>query len=118
MHRHRGDNLAALINDYDLVTHDEVLMAAPSRIDLDQRRRHSDEAHRTRHNRAHAEREVDVIDARDVRAGEHRLANVGLLLRRQIDSASLAGRSPSLSLDTSLAGLHLLRLLSLTSRSL
>jgi hypothetical protein len=87
-HRDNGNDLAAAVNDDDVVPHHEVLVSAPLGVDLDQRRGHVDDPHSRRHRRANGKREVHVVDARHVAAGEHGLLNPGALLRRQIHSAA------------------------------
>jgi hypothetical protein len=72
------------IYDHDLVAHDEVLVAAPFRMDLDQHIRHGDDAHMRRYRGADADCEVDAIDTRHVPPGQHGLLNPGALLGREV----------------------------------
>jgi hypothetical protein len=112
-HRHHRDHLARAVDDDDLVTHDEELVSAPFGMNLDQRHVHRDDTHVARHNRTDAKREVDVIDARHVGAGQHSLLDPGALLGAQGHPASLALLSLTL---LSLALLALLALLTLLGR--
>src|SRR5437764_239022 len=105
--RHDRDDLPAVVDDHDVIAHDEVLMPAPSRIDLDQRRRHVNEAHARRHHGPDAQRKVDIVHARHVAAGENGLPNCRALLR-------VEGHVASLSL--ALLRLTLLRLLLVLAR--
>ena len=88
--RHDRDDLPAVVDDHDVIAHDEVLMPAPSRIDLDQRRRHVNEAHARRHHGPDAQRKVDIVHARHVAAGENGLPNCRALLRVEGHVASLS----------------------------
>jgi hypothetical protein len=82
-------DLTAAVDDHDLVTHDEVLMSAPCRVDLDQRRRDIDDANARRHHCSDTDREVDVVHARHVAAGEDGLLDRRTLLLRQVHAAGL-----------------------------
>src|SRR5262245_65513504 len=87
-----------MVDDDDLVTHDEVLVSAPRRVDLDQRGRDLDDAHARRHHGSDAHCEVDVIRARHVAAGEDGLLNLRALLRGQIHAdTGLTGCAASLT---------------------
>jgi hypothetical protein len=79
--RYHRDDPTAVIDNNDVVIHDEVHVAAPGRMDRDQRRRHSHEMDVRGHRDADPQREIHPVDARHVAAGEHRLANSGALLR-------------------------------------
>jgi hypothetical protein len=119
-HRYDVHNLAAAIDNHDLVAHDEVLVSAPLRIDLDKRGGSFDDAHPRGHRCPDVKREVDAVDARDVAAGKDRLLNPGALLRGQRHvAASLTLLSLAL-LSLTLLSLALLSLalLSLTLLSL
>src|SRR5262249_15951022 len=72
----------------DFVAHDEIRIAAPLRMNLDQSVGHLDDADTRRNRGADVEREVDVVDARHIAASQHRFANLGPLLRCQIDVAA------------------------------
>jgi hypothetical protein len=114
-HRYDAHNLAAAIDNHDLVAHDEVLVSAPLRIDLDERGGSFDDAHPRGHRCPDAKREVDVVDARDVAAGKDRLLNPGALLRGQ---RHVAASLTLLSLTLLSLTLLSLTLLSLTLLSL
>ena len=103
------DDLAAAVDDDDVVSYDEVLVSAPLRIDFDQRGRHVEHAHARRHDRSNAHSEIDVIHARYVAGGENGLLNLRALLRGQVHVAT------SLTLDLTLLGLTLLSLTLLRS---
>ena len=55
---------------------------------LDQRRMNLDNPHAARHARADAERDVDVVHARHIPAGQDRLSDLGALLRIQGHAAT------------------------------
>src|SRR5262249_34321994 len=57
-HRYGRDDLAASVDDDDLVTHHEVLVSAPLRIDFDERGGHFDDPHARRYGGSDAQREV------------------------------------------------------------
>jgi hypothetical protein len=76
------------INDYDLIADDEVPVPAPLGMDLDERRGNLHHMHVTWHGGANADGEVDVVDARHIAAGQHRLPNLRALLRGQADAAA------------------------------
>src|SRR5262249_40153270 len=65
-HRYGRDDLAAAVDDDDLVTHHEVLVSAPLRIDFDERGGHIDNPHARRYRGSDVQREVDVVHARYV----------------------------------------------------
>jgi hypothetical protein len=77
-----------MVDDDDVVAHDEVLVSAPRRIDLDERRGDVDHSHARRHQCSDAQREVDIIHPRHVSAGEDCLLNLRALLRGQVHAAS------------------------------
>lgn len=72
------------IHDHDLIADDEIPVAAPFRMDLDQDSRDFDDAHMRGHRGADADCEVDTISAGDVPARQHSLLNAGALLGREI----------------------------------
>jgi hypothetical protein len=76
------------INDDDLIADDEVHVPAPLGMDLDERRGNRHHSHVTWHGGANADGEVDVVDARHIAAGQHRLPNLRALLRGQADAAA------------------------------
>jgi hypothetical protein len=86
--RDHRDHFTAVVHDDDLIANHEVLVPPPRRIDLDQGRRNGDESNARGHHRANCDREVHVIDAWYVAAGEHGLLNPGPLLGRQIHAAA------------------------------
>jgi len=88
--RHDRDDPMIVVHDDDVVTHDEVLVAAPFRVDRDQRFGNLDDPHLVRHDRAHAHGEVDVVDSRHVAAAENILTDLGSLFRRQVYRGLLA----------------------------
>jgi hypothetical protein len=92
------------VNDDDLIADDEILVSAPLRIDFDERRGHVHNAHTRRHNGPDAQREVDVVHARYVAAGEDGLLDPRALLRAERHVAT------SLTLGSLTLGLALLRL--------
>jgi len=105
--RDHRDHFTAVVHDDDLIAHHEVLVPAPRRIDLDQGGRNGDGPNARRHHGASCDREVHVIDARYVAAGEHGLLNPGPLLGGQVHGP--AGLT-LLSLTLRLRHLILLRL--------
>src|SRR5262245_176916 len=90
-------NVMIAVDDDDLIAHDEVEVSTPFRMDLYEHRRHFDHAHAGRHDRADAQGEVDVVDARRIAAGQHRLPDLGALLGRQVDRAAAAAALLSLA---------------------
>src|SRR5262249_25161466 len=68
--RYDRNDLAAVVDDDDLVTHHEVLVSAPLRIDFDERRGYLDNPHARRYRGSDAQREVDVVHAWYVPAGK------------------------------------------------
>jgi hypothetical protein len=72
------------IHDNNLIADDEVLVAAPFRMDLDQHVRDGDDAHMRRYRGADADCEVDAINARHVPARQHGLLDPGALLGREV----------------------------------
>src|SRR5205085_5379044 len=110
-----------VVDDDHVVMHDEVLVAAPLRIDLDQLRTNVDHPHARRHQGSGAERKVDAVHARHVPAGEDGLLNPRALLRCQVHIAGLTRRGTtrlSLTLLRSRALTLLRRGLALLARSL
>src|SRR5262249_24111101 len=104
------DDFTAVVDDDDLVTNNEVLMSAPCRIDLDQCRHDFDNAHVRGNHGPDAQREVDIVHARYVTAGEDGLLNMRTLLCRQVHAAGLTGRAAaSLARGLPLLALVLLR---------
>jgi hypothetical protein len=101
------------INNDDLITYDEVHVAAPFGMDLDEDRRNLDYMYRSRNGGTDRDRELDVAGARYVAAHQHRLSDLGPLLARQRHvSAALA--LLSLAARRGLALLALLTLRGLT----
>src|SRR5215470_11643331 len=86
--RHDGDDPVIAVDDDDLVTDDEVHVAAPLRMNLDQRAGNLDHAHAGRHCCTDREREIDVIGTRHVAAGQHRLPDPSALLGCQGHAAA------------------------------
>src|SRR5215216_2948273 len=76
---HRDDPQCARLDDDDLVIDDEVSVAAPPRLDPDQRFRHRHDADTTRHHRADADVEVDpaALDPRCAARLDHGVADRG-----------------------------------------
>src|SRR6516225_8878881 len=87
-HRYGRDDLAAAVDDDDLVTHHEVLVSAPLRIDFDERGGHIDNPNARRYRGSDAQREVDVVHARYVPAGEDGLLDPRALLRVERHAAT------------------------------
>jgi hypothetical protein len=85
-----SNDAVAPIDDDDLITDDEVHVTAPLRMDLDEHRRHRDDAYALRHSRSNREGEVDVGGART--AAQHGLTDLGSLLgcQRRASALSLA----------------------------
>jgi len=79
-----------VVHDDDVITHDEVLIAAPFRVDRDERFGNLHDPHVIGHDRAHAHGEVGVVDSRHVAAAENILADLGSLFRRQVYRGLLA----------------------------
>src|SRR5262249_9576386 len=88
--RHDRDDPMIVVHDDDVVTHDEVLVATPFRVDRDERFGNLDDSHVVRHHRAHAHGEVGVVDSRHVAAAEDILTDLGSLFSRQVHRALLA----------------------------
>jgi len=82
------DDLTALVDDDDVVTRHEEPVTPELRENLDERWIDVDDAHAGRDHRADRQREVHVIDARQVAASKHRLLNSDALVGRQIHSAA------------------------------
>jgi hypothetical protein len=61
---------------------------APLRINFDERWGHVDDSHATRHGGSDAQREVDIVHARYVVAGEDGLSNPRALLGAQRHAAT------------------------------
>jgi hypothetical protein len=95
-----------MVDDDDVVAHDEVLVSTPRRIDLDQRRSHVDHPHTRRHQCSNAQREVDIIHPRHAAAGEDGLLNPRALLRGEIHAPGL---TRDVGAGLTLLGLTLLR---------
>src|SRR3954452_14127119 len=81
---HRHDAQRARLDHDDLVTRDEVHVAAPFRLDLDDRGRERGDAYGPRHGNADPEIEVDMLDPRRAR-GQHFLPYRRLLLGGERD---------------------------------
>src|SRR5580704_16234421 len=79
-----------MVHDDDVVTHDEVLVAAPFWVDRDERFGNLHDPHVIGHDRAHAHGGVGVVDSRHVAAAEDILTDLGSLFRRQVHRALLA----------------------------
>src|SRR5919201_1762700 len=82
------DDPVVAINDDDLIADDEVHVPAPLGMDLDERRGNRHHMHVTWHGGANADGEVDVVGARHIAAGQHRLPNLRALLRGQAGAAA------------------------------
>src|SRR5262249_22000034 len=68
--RNDPDDPVAVIDDHDLVTHHEILVTAEFRMDADEHVRNGNEPYAARHHGADANREVHIVNARHVAAGE------------------------------------------------
>src|SRR5262249_48004716 len=105
-----------MVDDDDVVAHDKVLVSAPRRIDLDQRRGDVNHSHVRRHQCSDVHGEIDVIHPRHVAAGENGLLNPRALLRGQIYAAGLTrGAGAGLTWGLTLLSLTLLSLALLRS---
>src|SRR5262249_44380488 len=105
-HWHDGKDPMAVIHNDDFVAHDEIHIATPFGVDLDQGLWNLDDAHGCRDNGPNSKREVHTVNARHVTARENRLLNSHALLGCQIDSSTGLGALPGLRLASlSLAGL-------------
>src|SRR5262249_54773900 len=120
LHREDGDDPEAIVDDDDLLTDDEVLIAAPLGVHLHDHLRDRHDVHGSWDGGPDREREVDVVHARSIAATDHRLADLGALLLGEIDggiAATLLGvvawLGALLALLT-LVGLTLLTLVGLT----
>ena len=82
------DDPVVAINDDDLIADDEVHVPAPLGMDLDERRGNRHHMHVTWHGGANADGEVDVVGARHIAAGQHRLPNLRALLHGQAGAAA------------------------------
>src|SRR5215510_14043642 len=104
----RDDPQRARLDDDDLVVDDEILEAAPRRVDFHDRGRDRYQVNRARHHGTDADVEGHVAHAVDIAALEHRLAHLGALLgaqrRRGGAALALAGLRSGLA-----RGLPLLR---------
>src|SRR5262249_2322584 len=115
-HRYGRDDLAAAVDDDDLVTHPQVLVSAPLRIDFDECGGHIDNPrHARRYRGSDAQREVDVVHARYVPVGKDGLLDPRALLR--VERHAATGSLRTLTLLT-LLRLALLRSLALSSLTL
>src|SRR5262249_17790355 len=114
-HRYGRDDLAAAVDDDDLVTYHEVLVSAPLRLDFDERGGHIDNPHPRRHRSSNGQRLVGVVHARYVAAGEVGLLDPRALLR--VERHAAAGSLRGL-LRLPLLRLALLRSLALSSLTL
>ena len=85
--QHRDDLERARLDDDDLVIDDEVAVAAPRRVDSDDRIRQRQTSRHARHHRADVDVEVDLAPRHLRRAArlQHRGADRALLLGRQVD---------------------------------
>jgi hypothetical protein len=84
-HRH---NATPIIQDDDLVTHDEVLVATEFRTDLHDSVRDRHNSHPRRNDRADCEIEVDAGHTRNVRSGKHALPDASALLDIELHTTS------------------------------
>jgi hypothetical protein len=105
--RHDCDDPMVIVHDYDVVTHDEVLIAVPFRVDRDERLRNLDNPHLVRHDRADPQREIGIVDSRHIVAAEDVLTDLGSLFGRQVHGGLLALPLPGLALALVLAVLTL-----------
>src|SRR5215813_13058184 len=108
------DPQRARLDDDDLVVDDEILEAAPGRVDFHDRGRDRDQVNRAWHHGADADVEVHAADTVDIATLEHRLAHLGALLGAQrcrsgaaLTGLALAGLRSGLALRC--GGLALLR---------
>src|SRR5262249_15905828 len=85
--KNRHDPVTA-VDDDDLVSDHEVEEAAPLRTDVDEHDRHLDHVHAGRDAGAHPDSEARIIDARNIAARQHRLPDLGALLRAQLNVAA------------------------------
>jgi hypothetical protein len=83
-----SNDAVAPIDDDDLIADDEVHEPAPFRMDLDEHRRHRDDAYALRHSRSNRDGEVDVGRART--AAQYGLTDLGALLGRQRRASALS----------------------------
>jgi hypothetical protein len=83
----RNDPVVA-VDDDDLIANDEVHVPAPLGMDFDERGGNLHDPNAGWHGGANADGEVDVVDARHIAAGQHRLPNLRALLRCQVHAAA------------------------------
>src|SRR5262249_12638849 len=110
----RDDPQRARFDDDDLVVDDEILEAAPGRVDFHDRGPDRDQVNRAWHHAADADVEVHAADTVDIATLEHGLAHLGALLGAQrcrsgaaLTGLALAGLRSGLALRC--GGLPLLR---------
>jgi hypothetical protein len=84
--RDHGRDAAPIVNDDDLIAHDEVLMPAEFRTDFHDLWRNGHDPHARRNDGADRNAEVDAIDARHVGSGEHGIPDAGALVDGEIDA--------------------------------
>ena len=76
------DPKGARLDDHDPVAHEEIMVSAPSGINLHYPRRQHNDPDRSRYDRAGGQREIDVRHPRRVALADDRLTNLGTLLGR------------------------------------
>jgi hypothetical protein len=86
---YRRNDPVAGVHDHNVVAHNEIAVPAPFRINFDQCVRNLYHAHVSWHGLADPDRDVDIIDTRNVAPGKHGPLNIGALFRRQIDAATV-----------------------------
>jgi hypothetical protein len=91
----RNDPVRSRVNENDLVVVDEILIASPLWIDLDQHGGNGRDPYRGGNRRSDVDRNVQVRSAGRAARVDHGLANLGLLLgvERDVGSARAPGRS-------------------------
>jgi hypothetical protein len=91
------------VHDHDLVADNEVEIAAPCRMILDDHFGNRDDVDALGHYRSGRQREIDVADSRNAAAFEHSLANAGSLLARERRIAAAAFLDRAALADLALA---------------
>jgi hypothetical protein len=104
-HRH---NATPIIQDDDLVAHDEVLVATKFRTDLHDGVGDRHHSHPRRNDGADCEIEVDAGHTRNVRSGKHALPDAGALLDIELHTTSRRSSVAALYALTALRAILLL----------
>jgi hypothetical protein len=109
--------MIAVDND-DVVTHDEILVATPFGVDCDESFRYLDDSHIVWHDRAGSQSEVDIVGPRHVATAQNVLTDLGSLCRSEVHRTSFTLALLGLALALVLALLTLILRVALLSLAL